>query len=76
MGRGSHFVKQSLEENIARDMEGQFLLNNLGGEGVGDVTSAYKTMAAKVLGELEASLGRGLPEEEQFMFVHGTAECR
>ena len=64
--------------------EGQILLTGLGGGGAaggagggaGDVTSTYKKMAARVLGELEASLGRGLPEVEQFMFVHGTAECR
>jgi hypothetical protein len=57
--------------------EGQFLLTGLGEEGAGvTVTSAYKAMAARVLGELEASLGRGLPDTEQFMFVHGTAECR
>lgn len=57
----------------------QFLLTGLGeakdGSGA-DVTTTYKTMAARVLRELETSLGRGLPETEQFMFVHGTAECR
>lgn len=28
------------------------------------------------LAELETTLGRGLPENELFMFVHGTADCR
>ena len=41
-----------------------------------ELSKTYKKMAASILGELETSLGRELPEVEQFMFVHGTAECR
>ena len=41
-----------------------------------ELSKTYKKMAATILGELETSLGRELPEVEQFMFVHGTAECR
>ena len=41
-----------------------------------ELSKTYKKMAASILKELETSLGRELPEVEQFMFVHGTAECR
>ena len=41
-----------------------------------ELSKTYKKMAASILRELETSLGRELPEVEQFMFVHGTAECR
>ena len=41
-----------------------------------ELSKTYKKMAASILGELETSLGRELPPVEQFMFVHGTAECR
>ena len=41
-----------------------------------ELSKTYKKMAASILQELETSLGRELPEVEQFMFVHGTAECR
>ena len=41
-----------------------------------ELSKTYKKMAATILGELETSLGRELPEVEQLMFVHGTAECR
>ena len=41
-----------------------------------ELSKTYKKMAASILTELETSLGRELPEVEQFMFVHGTAECR
>ena len=61
--------------DTAMEEAGQFLLTGLG-EAKEDVTTSYKAMAARVLRELETSLGRGLPETEQFMFVHGTAECR
>ena len=41
-----------------------------------DVTTGYKKAAARVLVELEKTLGKDLEEQEKFMFVHGTAECR
>ena len=40
-----------------------------------DVSWEYKRTAARVLAELEKTLGKDLEEEEKFMFVHGTAEC-
>ena len=41
-----------------------------------DVTTGYKKAAAKVLIELEKTLGKDLEDQEKFMFVHGTAECK
>ena len=41
-----------------------------------DVTGEYKVTAARVLRELQRTLGHELEEKEVFMFVHGTAECR
>ena len=40
-----------------------------------DVTWEYKRTAARVLAELEKTLGKDLEEAEKFMFVHGTADC-
>lgn len=41
-----------------------------------DVTTGYKKAATKVLIELEKTLGKDLEDQEKFMFVHGTAECK
>ena len=41
-----------------------------------NVTGEYKTAAAKILRELEKTLGKDLDDKEKFMFVHGTAECK
>ena len=41
-----------------------------------DVSWEYKTTAAKMMEELERTLGKDMDEAEKFMFVHGTAECR
>ena len=41
-----------------------------------DVTGEYRVTAARVLRELQRTLGHELEEKEVFMFVHGTAECR
>ena len=41
-----------------------------------DVTTGYKKAATKVLIELEKTLGKDLDDQEKFMFVHGTAECK
>ena len=41
-----------------------------------NVTGEYKATAAKVLRELEKTLGKDLDDKEKFMFVHGTAECK
>ena len=50
---------------------GRFLLT-----GSQDVTTGYKKAATKVLVELEKTLGKDLEDQEKFMFVHGTAECK
>ena len=41
-----------------------------------NVSAEYKHTAARVLLQLEKSLGKDLDESEKFMFVHGTAECQ
>ncbi len=41
-----------------------------------DVSTDFKKAAAKVLTELERTLGKDLDDQEKFMFVHGTAECK
>ena len=57
------------------DLEPTSSLHKMEMEGT-ELSKTYKKMAASILGELETSLGRELPPVEQFMFVHGTAECR
>ena len=57
------------------DLEPTNTFHKLEMEGA-ELSKTYKKMAASILGELETSLGRELPPVEQFMFVHGTAECR
>ena len=57
------------------DMEATRTFKKMEMEGT-ELSKTYKKMAASILRELETSLGRELPEVEQFMFVHGTAECR
>ena len=44
--------------------------------GARDVTGEYKVTAARVLRELQKTLGHDLEDKDVFMFVHGTAECR
>ena len=41
-----------------------------------DVSREYRTTAARVMEELERTLGKDMEEAEKFMFVHGTAEVR
>ena len=57
------------------DLESTSTFHKMEMEGT-ELSKTYKKMAASILGELETSPGRELPEVEQFMFVHGTAECR
>ena len=52
------------------------VLNIMETNNIQNVTGEYKATAAKVLRELEKTLGKDLDDKEKFMFVHGTAECK
>ena len=64
-----------LLSTTSSDLEPTSTFHKMEMEGT-ELSKTYKKMAASILGELETSLGRELPPVEQFMFVHGTAECR